>query len=433
MKKPTFRKDTLIVGFTLFATFFGAGNLVFPPYMGIHVGDKWFAALIGLFLTGILLSVTSTVGVVRGGGSMRELTKPLTKYFYIGYNFLTMYGIATFILVPRTAATTHEVGVQTLLPGVPRIVTSIVFFAIVYFLTVDENGVVDKIGKYLTPVLLGIIGIIIVKGIVTPVGEMAESMTTSPLSWGFTEGYQMGDLVTGLLFSTILISTIKRKGYSESEGYKLTYGASAIALLLLTVVYGSLLYIGSTASSILPRDMERTTLLTTIVQMILGDAGSIGLAIAITLACLTTATGLLSSVASFTQEITEGRISYKMTVAALCIFCIFQGSRNVENIIVLSAPFFNIAYPLGIILTIYGIFKKWVPNEGILKGAIWPTTVFTICYALFDAGFEGLRNIVSLVPLGLEGFGWLPIAIAGAVVGGVIEAVLAKDGVEEKL
>ena len=33
-------KDILIIGFALFSIFFGAGNLIFPPYIGLISGKK---------------------------------------------------------------------------------------------------------------------------------------------------------------------------------------------------------------------------------------------------------------------------------------------------------------------------------------------------------------------------------------------------------
>lgn len=39
--KSTLGKDSIVVGFSLFAMFFGAGNLIFPPTLGQLSGDLW--------------------------------------------------------------------------------------------------------------------------------------------------------------------------------------------------------------------------------------------------------------------------------------------------------------------------------------------------------------------------------------------------------
>ena len=40
MKKKSFWKDTVIVGLALFSTMFGAGNLIFPPQIGLFSGQE---------------------------------------------------------------------------------------------------------------------------------------------------------------------------------------------------------------------------------------------------------------------------------------------------------------------------------------------------------------------------------------------------------
>ncbi|MBD4685626.1 branched-chain amino acid ABC transporter substrate-binding protein, partial [Xanthomonas citri pv. citri] len=40
-------KNTFVVGFMLFAIFFGAGNLIFPPKLGFESGADFWTATIG--------------------------------------------------------------------------------------------------------------------------------------------------------------------------------------------------------------------------------------------------------------------------------------------------------------------------------------------------------------------------------------------------
>ncbi|MCD1147458.1 branched-chain amino acid transport system II carrier protein [Peptoniphilus sp. KCTC 25270] len=433
MENHSFRTDTLIIGFTLFATFFGAGNLVFPPFMGMQVGAGWILGIIGLVLTGILLPILSMIGVVKGGGSLQKLTEPISRNFYIGFNVLTMYLIATLILVPRTGATTYEVGFLPHFPGLPSIVVQIVFFGLTYILTIDKEGVVDKIGKYLTPALIVIVLFIIGNGLLKPQGAVAQPVVEAPFQWAFVQGYQMGDLVTGLLFSTVLMATIKQKGYNKRQGGQMTIYASLIAFVLLLIIYGSLLRVGATTSSVLPVDMPRTALLTTIVNRLLGNTGGIVLSIAVSLACLTTSVGITTSVANFTMDLTRNKIPYKLVVAALCIFCAIQGAIGVEKIIGLSEPFFAIAYPLGIIITTKGLTSKFLTNLGAWKGATLCTVVYTIFHALSMVGFGGeiVQTIVNIVPLGAAGFGWIPVAIIGFIGGSLLIQTSKESNVVE--
>ena len=424
-----FITDTLVIGFTLFATFFGAGNLVFPPYMGIQSGNAWILAIIGLALTGISLPILSIVGVVKGGGSTEKLMSPISKKFYLAFNILTMYLISTLILVPRTGATTYEVGFLPHFPNLPSIYVQVAFFALTFILCVDKESVVDKIGKYLTPVLLLIVFFIMIFGIFNPLGGLNQPQIEAPFQWSFIQGYQMGDLVTGLLFSGVLMKTISSKGYNKSEGGKMILYASLISFVLLLLIYGSLLRIGATTSTLLSPDMDRTAILTTIVNKILGRTGGIALSASVSLACLTTAVGFTTAISTFTVELFKNKIPYKVVVAAVCIFCTIQGALGVEKIIGLSEPFFAIAYPLGIIFIVKGFFGKYLTSISAWRGAVFLTLAYTLFHAfsIVNLGGDLVLNLIDFIPLGAEGFGWIPISIIGFIVGTIASKVSQKD------
>ena len=42
MNSPRMWRDMVIVGFAMFAVFFGAGNLIFPPHVGSRPGTPGF-------------------------------------------------------------------------------------------------------------------------------------------------------------------------------------------------------------------------------------------------------------------------------------------------------------------------------------------------------------------------------------------------------
>ena len=67
MKKKSFWKDTVIVGLALFSTMFGAGNLIFPPQIGLFSGQEWFLGAMGLLLGGIVLPVMALWAVNNVG------------------------------------------------------------------------------------------------------------------------------------------------------------------------------------------------------------------------------------------------------------------------------------------------------------------------------------------------------------------------------
>lgn len=61
--------DTIIIGFALFAIFFGAGNLIFPPYLGVTAGENWGIATLAFLISDPLLSIIAVMVVAALGGS----------------------------------------------------------------------------------------------------------------------------------------------------------------------------------------------------------------------------------------------------------------------------------------------------------------------------------------------------------------------------
>ena len=67
--KQSRTKDIFILGFAMFAIFFGAGNLIFPPSIGIHSGGDVVWGIAGMTLTGIIfpmLAMYAGLGAVLG-------------------------------------------------------------------------------------------------------------------------------------------------------------------------------------------------------------------------------------------------------------------------------------------------------------------------------------------------------------------------------
>ena len=159
MKKGKLVMDSGIVGLALFATIFGAGNLVFPPILGLTAGTEWVAAALGLLLSGIILPVLGTWAVNCVGDHAKFLTYHVHREFYTILTACSTLLVAIGSTLPRVGATTHEVGIQSIFPNCPIWVTVTIFFAVTYYFARDRESVIDKVGKYLTPALVIIIEI----------------------------------------------------------------------------------------------------------------------------------------------------------------------------------------------------------------------------------------------------------------------------------
>lgn len=411
-------KDSLITGFAVFAIFFGAGNLIFPAAVGLLAGDQWPAAMLAMILCGVVLPFLALVAVANTGNSWSDLCKPVGTWYDKGVFFVATVGMVILSNLPRTAATTHEVAIAPLFPSCPVWVTSVIFFALVLFFAFDENNIIDRIGKYITPLMLVFLIIIVGKGLITPLGTPEPTGQEHVFKSAFVELYYTGDLFSGLFVSTIFLTDLARKGYeTQEERKKMTVKAVWVAGIASVIVYSGLLIMGADAVKLFDQGIDRTTLLAEMVRMILGKFGTIALSASAALACLSTASGLVGISAAFLENMTKKKVNYRTWVIGLCIFGAAMACIGVENIISVAAPVFMLLYPSGLAITVLGLFKKYVPNDGAFKGAVIGAVIAGIIDCLDTLGVSAAGEVMGYMPLASLGFGWILPSIIGFAIG----------------
>ncbi|HMQ42485.1 MAG TPA: branched-chain amino acid transport system II carrier protein [Paracoccus sp. (in: a-proteobacteria)] len=441
MNAPHMWRDMVIVGFAMFAVFFGAGNLIFPPQVGFHTGTDWLPGLLGLLITAMLLPTIGVVAVGLGGGTFERLTRPIAPWFGTVMMVVTMITVAWLVTIPRTAAVAFETGMATLVPAtagaVGKAMFLILYFAISLFFAIDRSSVIDKIGKYLTPALLVLLVGIVVWAIVDPVGQPVAPREANPFTFGFVTGYQTGDVLTGLLFGVLFIEALRRKNYTEDQVFvPMIIGAAAITFVGLFVVYGGLEYLGATGSGLFDEDPGQAALLTGLVSSLAGNLGAKALAIAVILACLTTAVGATAVMATYLAKWTGNRISYRTGAIVTTLVAIVQAFGGVNYIVAMAGPIFMLIYPVAICIAILGLFSRLFTNDGIWKGMAIPTVLIGIYDSLALTGSmlgfslpQGLQNAYNAIPLAGQGFAWLLPAIVGGVIGGVVWSATGRPSV----
>jgi len=417
MKNNKF-KDCLVIGFAVFAMFFGAGNLIFPAGIGVAAGTQWPVALLATVLGAVVMPLLGLMAAAKTGNGYEGICKPVGKWFY--YTTFTFVGVFIVALanLPRTAATTHEMCIAPFFPQMPIQATVVIYFVITLFLALDKNGIVDRIGKYLTPLLLILMLVIILKGVITPVGSAVETGQMNVFGSAFTELYMTGDLLSGLMFSGIIVSTVLAKGYTEEKSRnRLLLQAAIVAGVVFFLVYGGLLIIGASASGTFETGTDRTVLLTGITQKLLGNVGAAALAVSVALACLSTASALVAVASDFWSTFCRNKIPYKVWVVIFCVVGSLLGSMGVENIISFAGPVFLAIYPASIVLTIVGLMGKLCPNRGAYKYSVIVALVCGCCDSLTVLGVPGIGAVTGMFPLASVGFGWVVPSIAGFIVG----------------
>ncbi len=411
MKKNT--KDILIVGFALFAMFFGAGNLIFPPFLGNAVGSQYIIASIGFICTGVGLPLLAIIAVTKGDGTFESMASKISPKFAIAFTTLLFVAIGPMLAIPRTAATTYELAVQPNFPNISPLVWMIIYFAINLIFVLRKSSIIDSIGTYLTPILIAILAIIIVKGIIFPIGEVLSTGTTNVLATSLTEGYQTMDALGGLLFATMISGSILAKGYSKEEVIPMTLKSGFIATLGLAFVYGGLMYLGAQTTSTFTGELTKSNVLLFISQSVLGNVGSIIIGLAMALACLSTSIGLLSAGASFFEKLSKGKLSYKFNAILISLISIGIGSLGVDNIVVISGPILNLLYPVAITLIFTTLFDEYITNIKAVRLGVYTSLLFGILSIIPSLD-------LSFIPLGNAGFAWVLPTVAAIIIGYLI-------------
>ena len=424
MKKNS--KDVLIIGFALFAMFFGAGNLIFPPFLGNAVGSHYIIASIGFICTGVGLPLLAIISVSKGDGTFESMASRISPLFATLFTTLLFIAIGPMLAIPRTAATTYELAIQPNIPGISPLVWMIIYFAINLIFVLKKSSIIDTIGTYLTPILLVLLAVIIIKGVMFPIGEILSTDATDVFATSFTEGYQTMDALGGLLFATMISSSILSKGYTKKEVIPMTFKAGLVATIGLTFVYGGLMYLGAQTTGTFTGELTKSNLLLFISNSVLGNIGSIIIGLAMALACLSTSIGLLSAGSSFFEKLTKGRLSYNVNAIVISLISIGIGSLGVDKIVVISAPILNLLYPVAITLIFTTLFNKYITNDKAVRLSVYTSLVFGI--------LEVIPSInLSFIPLGNAGFAWLVPTVLALLIGYIIFPVKKNSSIESSI
>ncbi len=407
--------DSIVVGFALFAMFFGAGNVVFPPYIGMHAGEQWANGFLFYFIADIGLALVAMFAILHAGGA-DNITGRIGHVASKVLMCAVILCIGPMVAIPRTAATTLEMSVTPFFSGMSPVVFSIIFFAVILLLSIKQSAVIDIVGKILTPALLIGLLVLIVKGFVSPIGDIVDTgVSASEVTVnGIKSGYQTMDVLAAMAFGIIILSSADEKGYTDSKSAAKMIGiAAALSGVLLLIVYLGLTYLGATASTVFPTDISRANLVIGIVELLLGKAGLIIFAIVIALACITTAVALVSSAASFFAKLANDKISYSVFVVVICVSSAIISNLGLDMIIAIATPVLDIVYPPMLVL----ILLSWFGDK--LHKSVYVSSVAgsLIASVLATASLYGMNvPVIDSLPLASLGLGWLtPAAVFGLV------------------
>ena len=426
-------RKLVTVSFMLFSLFFGAGNLIFPPFLGQNAGAQTLPAVIGFCITAVVLPILGVIVIAKTDG-LQKLASRVNEKFAIVFTVLIYLSIGPGLGIPRAASVPFEMAVSPYLPEnfsipVSMLIYSLIFFLIEIWLALNPNKLVSRIGNFLTPCLLILIvflfGAFLFKGDVSVVEAQDVAYQNGAFLKGFCEGYQTMDTIAALNFGLVIATTLQTFGMKEKNTIvRYTSVAGIFAGIILAIVYGMLTYMGMASSGVYPIQENGAWTLRCIVYQLFGDVGAILLAAIFSLACLTTCVGLITSISQYFATLTN-KFSYKQIALIIIAFSFVVCNQGLTTILSISVPILNAIYPVAIILILLGLADKYINNNPyIYPFTIFGTAVISVISAIEGLGisFGMLSTICHKLPFYSLGFGWVTVAIIMMLISYIVKS-----------
>lgn len=358
-------RDCLIYGFALFSMFFGSGNLVFPLQIGMESGNQWFVGFIGLFLTGILLPFLGLFVIKIHKGSYEEFFGQAGGFARIALPLFTLSLLGAFGVIPRCITVAHG-GIASIFPSISLTHFSSIFCVACFLICLKDNKMVAILGKWLTPLKLLCLFLLIAGGIYyAPALHIDGGNTLAIFNEGFKRGYKTMDLFAAFFFSSLIFKQIQDKmpaTSSDKAVIKAALPPSIIGASLLGIIYFGLVYLGAYYQPFVS-NVSPELILPTIATQVLGDYAALFIGIIVIMACLSTATALNNIYARYLCNLFKMPARYFPWVLLATTLVSFTISLlDFKGIAQFLEPILDVSYPGIIVLTFMSIFIKGFRN-----------------------------------------------------------------------
>ena len=410
-------KDILLTGFALFAMLFGAGNLIFPPMLGYETSSSWIPTMLAFIITGVGFPFLGILSVSIAGNGIKDFANRVSPTFSKIFAIISILAIGPMLAIPRTGATAYEI---TFLHNgmnntIYKYIYLICYFGIVILFSLRASKVIERVGKILTPILLLLLFLIIVKGIFFSGLSIKPDIYPHAFKKGFLEGYQTMDTIASIAYAGIILKAIKNgRNLTQKQEFSFLIKAGLVAILSLALIYGGFALVGAKMHSVLVTN-DKIELLVKTTSYLLGNYGNLVLAICVAGACLTTAIGLVATVGEFFSSITS--FKYEKIVIFTVIISFLLSILGVESIIRISVPILVFIYPVMISLIILNLFGKYIKNDYVYKGVVLFTGIIGLIESLESLGIKNYytNSILEILPFSDYGLTWLFPGLIGYI------------------
>lgn len=439
MKEKLTPRQLALTGSMLFGLFFGAGNLIFPLILGAKAGSNLPLALLGLLVTavGIPLLGVMSIGLSRSEGLL-DLAGRVSPAFRVLFTCALYLTIGPLFAIPRCAATSFTIGVSPFAGEkvwLWQLIFSVLFFAAVLYFSLKPSRILDSVGKFLNPAFLLFLGIMLIVALIKPVQSVGSvppfgDYVNSSFSAGFLQGYDTLDALASLAFGIIVIRTVRQLGISEPERVAVsTVKAGAVSMSFMALIYAATALVGAQSYGLYADRLSDSAFtggdaFAIIARHYFGSAGALILAATVTLCCMKTAVGLVTSCSETFEEMFPGKLKYPQWAVLFSAASLLISNIGLSQIITFSAPVLYFLYPLAIVLILLGLFGRFF---GHARRVYRWTMGFTLAAAVLELArvvdVQAIQDVAGrFLPLYAYGLGWVVPAAVGFLIGMVAES-----------
>ena len=403
----------------------------------------------GFLFTGVGLPFLGILAIgFSGKKDLQDLASRIHPVYAVLFTAILYLTIGPFFAAPRTGAVAFDIGVAPFLNGfsidIARFLFTLIFFGFSMWLSLNPAKIVDRVGKYLSPLiiilLIGLIGMTLLN----PMGSAQISQTPyseTPFFTGFLEGYNTMDALASLVFGIIVINALHAMGITNKKQILASTAKTGfVAAGFLAIIYLGIAYLGATSVDLFGYLDGGGSVLSETASHLFGTTGLLLLGVVIMLACLTTAIGLLTACGEYFHAIIP-KVSYKFFVVFFSVFCLVVANFGLANIINYSLPVLVLLYPLAMVLILL-TFTGPLFHQSSLVYRTATITAFLVSfvealvkfYTLVEKNMpnwlEALHDTYTVyIPYYTEGIGWLVPVLIVTVVTAIIALVSNKKAV----
>jgi len=445
MKKLTI-KEYLLLGSMLFGMFFGAGNLIFPVYMGQLSGANSIPAIIGFCMTGVGLPLLgiAAIGISKSEG-LFDASKKVSTWFSYFFTVILYLSIGPLFAIPRTATVSFTTGITPFITAgqtqLGLFIYTLIFFALVLLFSLRPSKIMTWIGKYINSIFLVLLFCLLALSFIKPIGSFTSVQPTDgyisqPFFTGLLEGYNTMDALASLAFAIVLINAIKEFHIKDAkEIAKITLKSGVIAVALMALIYFGLTILGAQSVLLQGASENGGVALAILAKHYYGSVGNVLLAGIMIFACLKTAIGLVTSCAETFVEVFPKTVSYRIYAIGFTLISFLLSNFGLDRILKYSLPALLFLYPITIVFVLLLLVGSFVGENKIIYQS---TIIATIIGAFMDtfskpsytfmhsAFTDGLVNLYQKLPMYEIGFAWVIFSVIGLIIGFILSKTIKK-------